>query len=82
MKSKFKITICSDVDYEELIAEIYYDEIYVGLLNQDRGPDQLEIELEPQFTKPWFNVKKMAKSLVGIDRQIAVNWMKAILDYQ
>jgi hypothetical protein len=37
--------VCSsDGDYEKLILEVYYDDIFIFLLNQDNGIENLIIE--------------------------------------
>lgn len=43
-KSKLKVIIASDVDYENLIAEIYFDNEFVALLQQEDGVHNLKIE--------------------------------------
>ena len=45
--SDFKITICSDQDYEDLIAEVYYKGEFVALISQERGFANLEIRIHP-----------------------------------
>jgi len=39
-----EILLCSDCDYEKLVAEIYYDGKFIALLNQDEGIDKIRIE--------------------------------------
>ncbi len=34
----------SDIEYEKLIAEIYYREKFVALINQDQGIENLQME--------------------------------------
>jgi len=41
---KIKIMICSDTDYDQLIAEMYVDDKYIGLISQERGPNNLVVE--------------------------------------
>jgi len=41
--SAFRIQVCSDVDYEKLIAEVYVDEKFVVLVNQERYDGVLEV---------------------------------------
>jgi hypothetical protein len=43
MKDAIKILICSDTDYEQLIAEIYIDDKFVALVSQDNGVNDLQI---------------------------------------
>lgn len=47
MKSDFKITVGSLPDYEDLVAEIYIGEEFVGLLSQEAGPDAIALEIAP-----------------------------------
>lgn len=50
--SKIRILLSSDSDYEKLIAEIYYEDKFIALLNQDEGLDSMKIEF------PDLNVKE------------------------
>ena len=43
-KVGIEILLCSDCDYEKLVAEIYYDGKFIALLNQDEGIDKIRIE--------------------------------------
>lgn len=40
-----KIVIASDIDYKNLIAEIYCNDQYVALLQQEDGKEALKVEL-------------------------------------
>lgn len=42
--SGVEIQVCSDTDYDRLIAEVYIDGEFVCLLSQEKGPDHLMIE--------------------------------------
>lgn len=44
MTSHHKIVVCSDSDYERLIAEIYVDEKFVALVSQEEGAENFKIE--------------------------------------
>lgn len=44
MNERIKITVCSDTDYNQLIAEIYIDGKFVALISQENGADNLQIE--------------------------------------
>jgi len=61
--SKFKIFISSDLEYEELVAEIQYNKQIFAIVNQEQGRDQLEIEImEPAFGHSWkFNYSEFLK---------------------
>lgn len=45
MKNNFRIRICSDLDYEELVADICYDNYKIATIMQDKGKDNMEIEI-------------------------------------
>ena len=43
----FKIRICSDLDYEEMVADVCWNNNTVATINQDQGIDKFEVELFP-----------------------------------
>ncbi len=45
MTQKLRIDALSDQDYENLIVECYVDDDCVMIVNQERGPGQLEVEV-------------------------------------
>ena len=52
-----KIIISSDVDYESLIAEIYFDDILIALLQQENGINDIRIEFSSDINTinfDWF----------------------------
>lgn len=51
--STFRIQVCSDVDYEKLIAEVYVDEKFVALVNQERGDGVLEVVFPGPSQNEW-----------------------------
>ncbi len=53
MKTKFKIIISSDQEYEELCAEIYYENRFVAILTQEKGFKNLEVAIYPQTKETW-----------------------------
>lgn len=44
--SECKIIIASDSEYEEVVAEVYIGDVFVALISQDKGRDNLEIIFE------------------------------------
>jgi len=65
MKKQFKIVISSDLDYEELCAEIYFDNQFVAIITQEKGFENLELEIyPPDKKKSWiFNFLEFEKIL-------------------
>ena len=47
MKDKFRIRLCSDLDYEEMVADICYENCTVATISQEKGEDNMEIEIFP-----------------------------------
>jgi len=43
----FKIRICSDLDYEEMVADISYENYMVAVVTQEKGIDNMEIKIFP-----------------------------------
>jgi hypothetical protein len=66
---RLEILIASDVDYEQLIAEIYCDGKFVALLSQDKGPSRLEVVF------PCAQANEAA-----ITHSVDLDWLKDALD--
>lgn len=52
-----KIIVSSDVDYESLIAKIYFDDILIALLQQENGINDIRIEFSSDINTinfDWF----------------------------
>ncbi len=47
--SKIKIIIASDIDYENLIAEIYCNDKFIALLQQEDSKDVIKVEFSPNI---------------------------------
>lgn len=45
IKKNFRIDIVGDLEYEDLIADIYFDDEIVAMLTQEFGYDNMEIEI-------------------------------------
>lgn len=59
-----KILISSDPSYENLVAEIYYKEKFVALINQEQGENKLEIEFPDTRVDENFVERKMPLSFL------------------
>lgn len=44
MKNKYKIMISSDLSYEKLVSEIYYDDELIAQIIQEKGLEQPEVK--------------------------------------
>lgn len=45
MEKEFKILLSSDLSYEYLIAEIYYGEELIAIIDREDGPENLNLQL-------------------------------------
>lgn len=61
----FRVDIVGDLDMEDLSADIYFNGRFVAMLSQERGFENLEIELHPpKDTKFWvFNFAEFDEAL-------------------
>ncbi len=49
----FKVNVCSDQDYNELIAEIYFAGNILAIIDQENGFENLKISIFPNKTGNW-----------------------------
>ena len=45
MNSNFRIRICSDLYYEEMVADICFKNNTIAVVSQEKGIDNMEIEI-------------------------------------
>ena len=45
MNSLFLVELCSDLDYEEMVADVSYGNQILAIIDQEKGIDQMEIEI-------------------------------------
>ena len=45
MNNSFSIRMCSDLDYEEMVADICWGNDTVALISQENGTENMEIEI-------------------------------------
>lgn len=54
MEKKFNIELCSDLDYEEMVADIYFENSSIAMVTQENGEDKMEIEMfSPNDDSSW-----------------------------
>ncbi len=57
MDSKFSILMSSDEEYDDLCAEIYFEKQFVAMLTQEKGFENLEIEIYPPDNEKFWHFK-------------------------
>jgi hypothetical protein len=72
MEKKFKIRICSDLDYEEIVADICYEDYWVATISQEKGINNLEIEISSlSGEKQWsFYLDEFINALIEAKKKI------------
>ncbi len=55
--NKFRIDIVGDLEYDDLIADIYFDNQFVAMLTQKNGFENMEIEIHPSTTSECWQFK-------------------------
>ena len=54
MSTNFRVDISGDLDYEDLVADIYFKDQFVAMLSQEKGFENLEIEIHlPKNQEKW-----------------------------
>ena len=72
MKEGFDFIYADDSEYEDLIAEIYFDGEFVALVSQEAGFNLLDIQLHSRKSgKPWhFKVNEFEGALEKVKRRL------------
>ncbi len=68
--NKISIRIASDVDYEHVVAELYYCDEFVAMISQEEGLDNLKIEFH-------YDRISSEQAIVKID----LDYFKKAIDY-
>ena len=55
--SKFKIIMSSDENYNELCAEIFFEDQFVAIVTQEKGFENLEVEIHHPKNKNYWVFK-------------------------
>lgn len=65
MKSKFRLALCSDYTYEDVVIYIDWENEMIAILDQEKGPENKEIELfsAAQLTNSKFPFKAFKNCL-------------------
>lgn len=57
MNSNFEILISSDIDYDDLCAEIFYQGNFLAIISQEEGFENLDIEIYPPINQERWQFK-------------------------
>ena len=54
MNKKLTVEVCSDLDYEEMVADICYEDHTIAMITQENGINNMQIEIfTPEETNSW-----------------------------
>jgi hypothetical protein len=71
MKENFEIVISSDIDYDDLCAEIYYKDQIVAMLSQENGVDNMIIDIYSSKNECWkFNLNDFDKIVLKAKKML------------
>jgi hypothetical protein len=72
MNPRFRITVGSEPDYEDLVGDLYFDGQIVAVLTQERGFDAMEIQLHgPPTGGRWtFDLADFEAALSALKRRM------------
>lgn len=71
ISEKFRVDILGYLEYEDLVAEIYYEDQFVAMINQEKGFETLEIEIFPNNNEKWlFNFSEFEQVLQHAKRRL------------
>jgi hypothetical protein len=47
MRDTFFIRLCSDLDYEKMVADVCYKNHTIAMITQEEGPENMQIKIFP-----------------------------------
>jgi hypothetical protein len=54
MENKFDVYICSDTDYEKMVADIVWNNHDLAMVTQEKGVDHMEVQIySPKHDSSW-----------------------------
>ena len=75
MENDFRITLCSHVDYEGMVADICYKNATVVRVVENKDPSKMKIEIfsPPKDGEPWeFLVDEFVESIQEAKKVLAL----------
>ena len=76
MSDNVKVVLSSDMGYEKLTAEIFIDEKFVALINQDKGFDNLRLEFPDSYADESSVLRTVSLDLFNTAIEMAVSKLK------
>ena len=72
MNKRFRITVGSEDEYEDLVGDLYFDDAIVCVLTQEAGFDSMQIQLyaEPGGGKWTFALAEFEDALTALKKRM------------
>jgi hypothetical protein len=72
MNARFRITVGSEPNYDDLVGNIYFDDCIVCIVTQEEGFDLMEVELfAPPEGSTWrFGLKDFEEALAALKNRM------------
>ena len=80
MTGKIEIQVCSDIDYENLIAEIYINDNFIALISEEDDPDDFHIEFPGMEKADNQKILRIRMDVFETTLKMAVEKLKALDD--
>jgi len=76
MNPRFRTAIASDVDHDDLVGEIYFDDQIVCVLTRGRHPGAIDLELVPKGNREsWvFELSEIEEVLDEVKERLVELW--------
>ena len=72
MNQRFRITVGSEPDYENLVGDIYFDDAIVCVLTQEHGFDSMQMKLfGPPGAENWeFELRDFEEAVATLKKRL------------
>ena len=72
MSPSFRITVGSELDYEELVGDLYFEDMIVCVLSQEEGFENLQMKLygNPEGGEWSFNLGEFEEALDALKKRM------------
>lgn len=72
MNPRFRITVGSDIDYEDLVGDLYFDDQIVCILTQEEGFQAMQLQLfGPPVGRNWnFAFAEFEEALAALKKRM------------
>ncbi|HEX4376112.1 MAG TPA: hypothetical protein VHZ99_03060 [Steroidobacteraceae bacterium] len=72
MNPRFRVTVGSEPEYDNLVGDLYFDDAIVCVLTQEDGPEAVRIKLfGPPHVDNWeFSLREFEEALAALKQRL------------